>query len=118
LVICNSAEECLALGGKSFMEALREALIHKALEDGADLYIGTISGRVGYVNVYNVTLSGQDIDQLISEHYKSSGRSKQIGRKYVHTEPTLKSPLNEFVPKGDNKKMTKGIAVMDGVNVG
>jgi hypothetical protein len=118
LVICNSAEKCLALGGKSFMEALREALISEAIAAKSSLYVGTISGRVGYVNVYNAALSKLDDYPLISEHYRNTGRSELDGSKYVFTEPTLKSSSNEFVPKGYNKKTTEGIAVEEGVNVG
>ena len=119
LCICNSAVECPALGYKTFMEALRQELISMAMANDASLYVGTIVGRLGYVNVYNAQLAESNINEIIVKHFKESGRGKpKIGSKYVHTEPTLLAKDNKFLDKGENKKGTAGIAVMDGVNVG
>lgn len=117
LVICNSAEPCQALGGKSFMETLRECLINQAVIERRSLYIGTITGRKGYVNVYNEVMQASEIDHIVRGHFTGSSRTPEVGRKYVQTEPTVNSPDNIFINKGFNKATTEGVAVEDGINL-
>lgn len=117
LVICNSGIPLHSLGGLSFAEALRRELIAAAVNEPCSLYVAAITGRKGYVNVYNEVLRSSELDAVVRHHFANSTRTPVVGRKYVHTEPTMRSPENEFLPKGHNKAATAGIAVEEGVVV-
>ena len=117
LVICNSGVAVPALGGRSFAECLRHKLILEAAREKCSLYIAAISGRLGYVNVYNQIVANSAIDTEVRQHFAATNRSPAVGRKYVQSEPTLLSPCNRFLKKGENKVVTLGVAVEEGVSV-
>ena len=115
LVICNSAVELKALKGQSFAARFRQALIDQAkAENMEDFFVGKISSRKGYVNAYNEVLADQDIAQMVRDHFKSTEREVEIGRKYSHTECTVKSKENVFLDKGTNKETLAQILIFCG----
>jgi hypothetical protein len=115
LVICNSAVELEALKGQTFAARFRQALIDQAkAENMQDLFVGKISARKGYVNAYNEVLAEQDIAQMVRDHFKSTGREVQFGRKYSHSECTVKSKENVFLDKGTNKETLAQILIFCG----
>jgi hypothetical protein len=108
LVICNSAENCTALGRTTLVEALRESLIQAAREEKTPLSVGVLCGRMGYVNVYTKVLE-DNVDNAY--FYMVSVDRAQVGRKYVQTEPSTEIKGNQFIPKGLNKLTIEGFDV-------
>lgn len=108
LVICNSAVECEALGRTTLVEKLRDCLIKSARDSKQSLYVGKLCGRTGYVNVYTKTME-DDLDVYF--HFVADKRERDVGRKYVHTEPSVGARNNQFIPKGKNKVTISGINV-------
>jgi hypothetical protein len=104
LVICNSALQSPGLGGRTFLHALRECLIAEARGQECSLHVRGMSGRIGYVNVYHEGLQQSDPDGhvLVQRHFQNTGRPLQVGRKYMHSEPTVKSDYNRFYKKGES----------------